>query len=305
MLARLRALWAALPEHPLGALLLALARRYREHTVPMLAAALAYYAAFSLGPLLLIMGGWLGVVLRGRPELAEPFQDALEGLVRQVFPLTDDTAALVQQSVDTIVQQLGEGALLRSLLSLLVLLWAASNFFASLQLALERIFAVQSQRGFVRNRLVALTLVLAVAVFVAVEVIGATLGDAAAQLWSSLAAGLAVFDLTLPELRLPSAFSPLRLLASVAVLTLCFRLLPREHSDWLSALVGGTCGALALALMRQLLVAGFSVDRINLIYGVVTGVVVLLLWLYLAMLVFLLAAALTAELAYRRATLER
>jgi len=81
----------------------------------MLAAALAYYAAFSLGPLRLIMGGWLGVVLRGRPELAEPFQDALEGLVHQVFPLTDDAAALVQQSVDTIAQQLGEGALLRSL----------------------------------------------------------------------------------------------------------------------------------------------------------------------------------------------
>ena len=305
MLSRLRALWSAIPEHPFGALLLALTRRYREHTVAMLAAALAYYAAFSLGPLLLIMGGWLGVVLRGRPELAEPFQEALEDLVRQTFPLTDDATSLVQQSVDTIVQQLGEGALLRSILSLLVLLWAASNFFASLQLALERIFSVQSQRGFVRNRLVALTLVLAVVVFVAIEVVGATIGDAAAQLWSSLAAGLAAFELSLPEWRLPSAFSPLRLLASVAVLTLCFRLLPREHSDWFSALVGGTSGALALALMRQLLVAGFSVDRINLIYGVVTGVVVLLLWLYLAMLVFLLAATLTAELAHRRATMER
>ena len=305
MLARLRALWATMREHPLGALLLALTRRYREHTVAMLAAALAYYAAFSLGPLLLIMGGWLGVVLRGRPELAEPFQEGLEGVVRQLFPLTDDAAVLVQQSVDTIVQQLGEGALLRSLVSLLVLLWAASNFFASLQLALERIFAVQSQRGFVRNRLVALSLVLGVAVYVAVEVIGATMGDAAAQLWASLAAGLAAFDVSLPELRLPSAFSPLRLAAGVAILTLSFRLLPGQHSDWFSALVGGACGALALALMRQVLLAVFSVDRINLIYGVVTGVVVLLLWLYLAMLVFLLAATLTAELAHRRATLER
>jgi len=38
---------------------------------------------------------------------------------------------------------------------------------------------------------------------------------------------------------------------------------------------------------------------------VVAGVVVLLLWLYLALLVFLLAATLTAELAHRRATMER
>lgn len=271
----------------------------------MLAAALAYYAAFSLGPLLLLLGGWLGVVLRGRPEVAEPYREALEDLVRQVFPLTDDAALLVQQSVDTIVQQLGEGALLRSLLSLLVLLWAASNFFASVQLALERIFAVETQRGFVRNRLVALTLVLAVALFVAVEVVGATLGNAIAQLWSSLVTALAAFDLTLPDVRLPSVLNPLRLAASAAVLTLAFRWLPSGRSDWVSALIGGVSGALALALLRQALVVTFSVERINVIYGVVTGVVVLLLWLYLAMLIFLLAATLAAELTQRRATLAR
>jgi membrane protein len=303
--ARLRARLEPLAEQPAITLVLALIRRYRNHNVGMLAAALAYYAAFSLGPLLLILGGWLGVVLRGRPELAEPYRHSLEVLVRQVFPLADDAGILVQQSVDVIVRQLGEGALVRSLLSLVVLLWAASNFFASLQLALERIFMVRVQRGFLRNRLVAVTLVLAVAAFVAVEVVGATLADAAGQLWQALADALAVLDLSLPELHVPAAFGPVRLLASLVVLTLCFRLLPRQHSDWFSALVGGACGAVALALMRQALVAGFSVERINLIYGVVTGVVVLLLWLYLALLVTLLAATLTAELAQRRARLRR
>ncbi len=303
MFARLRAGWAALAAHPVGDLVLALVRRYRRNAVATLASSLAFYAAVSLGPLMLVLGGWLGVVLRGRPELARPYREALEDLVQQLFPLTEDAAAMVQQSIDAIVLQLGEGALIRALLSFLVLLWAASNFFSSLQLALERIFSVRSQRGFVRNRLVALVLVLAVAVYVAVEVVGATLGDAAAQLWTSLAHTLAEYDLDLPELRVPVLFGPLRLLAGAAVLTLCFRLLPREHSDWVSAAVGGVSATLALALMRQALVAGFAVERISLVYGVVAGVVVLL-WLYLAMLVFLLAATLTAELAHRRATLK-
>ncbi|TVR95206.1 MAG: hypothetical protein EA416_02285 [Trueperaceae bacterium] len=299
----MRDLAEAAARHPAGVFVQALHRRYRDSNVAMLAAALAYYAAFSLGPLLLLLGGWLGLVLRDRPELAEPFREALETLVVQVFPLTEDAAMLVQQSVDTIVQQLGEGALLRSLVSLLVLLWAASNFFASLQLALERIFAVQIQRGFWRNRLVALLLVFAVAAFVAVEVVGATIGDAAGQLWSSASARLAAFGVFLPQWHLPAVFSPVRLAVGVGVLTLAFRWLPRQHSDWSSALVAGVFGALALAALRQALVIGFSVERINLIYGVVTGVVVLLLWLYLAMLVVLVAATLAAELARRRASM--
>jgi len=300
---RVRGLAEAAASHPAGAFGLALLRRYRDSNVAMLAAALAYYAAFSLGPLLLLLGGWLGVVLRGRPELAEPYREALETLVIQVFPLTDDAAVLVQQSVDSIVQQLGEGALLRTVASLLVLLWAASNFFASLQLAFERIFAVEIQRGFLRNRLVAILLVLGVAAFVAVEVVGATIGDAAGQLWSGATDRLAAFGVFLPQWRLPAAFSPLRLAVGVGVLTLAFRWLPRQHSDWLSALIAGVFGAVALAALRQALVIGFSVERINLIYGVVTGVVVLLLWLYLAMLVVLVAATLAAELARRRASM--
>lgn len=271
MLRRARAVADAVARHPLGELTLGLHQRYRTHGVAMLAAALAYYAAFSLGPLLLLLGGWLGIVLRDRPELADPYREALEGLVGQLFPLSGDADAMVQQSVDAIVGQLAEGALLRSLLSLIVLLWAASNFFASLQSALERIFTVETQRGFLRNRLVALALVFAVAAFVVVEIVGATLGDAAAQLWAALVTALARIDLTLPEVSWPAAFSPLRLALGAGILTLTFRLLPREHSDWTSAAVAGAFGAIALAALRQMLVVTFNVERMNLIYGVVTG----------------------------------
>ena len=301
--ARVQALGEAIIRHPAGAFTLAVWRRYRREAVPMLAAALAYYAAFSLGPLLLLVGGWLGVVLRGRPELAAPYAEAVAALVEQAFPLTEDASALVQQSLDVIVQQLGEGAVLRSLVSFVVLLWAASNFFASLQLAFERIFAVETQRGFLRNRLVAIALVFGVAAFVAVEVVGATIGDAAAQVWSSATTALASLGIVLPYWDLPPAFSPLRLAVGVGILTLAFRWLPRQHSDWFSALVAGSFGAIALASLRQALVLGFSVEQANVIYGVVTGIVALLLWLYLAMLVVLLSATLAAELARHRASM--
>src|SRR5690606_12473158 len=55
-------------------LLKRLYRRYNESRLQMLAAALAYYAAFSLGPLLLLLAGWLAVFLRNRPEIASEYR---------------------------------------------------------------------------------------------------------------------------------------------------------------------------------------------------------------------------------------
>lgn len=291
----------ALAATPTGAFALGLYRRFVDANAAQIAASLAFYAAFSLGPLLLLLGGWLSVVLRGRPELAEPYRDALELLVSQVLPLADDAEGLVQASVDLILGQLGEGALLRSGLSLLVLLWASTSFFTSLQYALETIFGVEKHRGYVRKRLVALLLVLAVAVFVVVEVIGVSLGNAAARGWESLQGALATYDVNLPDVRLPAALSPLRLLASALVFTLSFRLLPRHRTDWIAAAIGGVFSAVTLVVMRYLLVATFSLERFNLVYGVITGVVVLLMWLYLAMLGFLFGAVLAAEVARHRA----
>ena len=79
-----------------------------------------------------------------------------------------------------------------------MLLWASSNFLASLQVALELIFDVRSPRGFLRKRAVGLLLVVAVAAFVAVEVIGGALGGAAIRAWAQMREALGGYDLTLP-----------------------------------------------------------------------------------------------------------
>ena len=271
--------------------------RLSEAKVMLLAAALAYYAAFSLGPLLLLLGGWLGVLLRGSPEMAQPFRQALTDLLGQIMPLSEDAGDLVQTSIDLILTQLGEGAVLRTALSVVVLLWASSSFFAVLQAALEMIFDVREQRGFLRKRLVALLLVLAVAIFLIIEVLGAALGDAVSQVWLVIQTWAEGIDVMLPDVELPGGFRPLRIAATLVVFVLCFRYLPRRHTDWISAVAGAAFSAVVLVLMRLVLTATFSIDRFNLVYGVITSVVVLLLWLYLAMIGFLLGAVLAAEIA--------
>jgi uncharacterized BrkB/YihY/UPF0761 family membrane protein len=150
-----------------------------------------------------------------------------------------------------IVGQLGEGALLRSALSVVVLLWASSNFFASLQIALELIFEVRRPRGFLRKRIVGLLLVVGVAMFVVVvELLGGAMAAGATQLWTQLRSFAAGFDVVLPALRMPVAFDLARALAATAVFTLAFRYLPGRGSDLVGALVGGVACTLSLHVMR-------------------------------------------------------
>ncbi len=293
----MRARLDAWSRQPAGRFVLGLVSRYGRVRVPLLAAALAYYAAFALGPLLLLLGGWLALALRNRPELAEPYREALTDLIAQLLPLQVDPEGLVETSFALIVSQLGEGAFVRSALSVLVLLWASSNFFASLQIALEMIFEVPSPRGFFRKRAVGLLLVLAVAAFVGFELLGGALLAGAAEVWTRLRDFAAGFDVALPAARLPAAFDLLRALSSTAVFALAFRYLPGRGSDLVGALIGAVACTLSLTAMQAVLVASFSLERVNLVYGVVTSVVVWLLWLYAALWLFLMGAVLAAEVA--------
>ena len=282
-----------------------LVRRFRASYLTMLAAALAYYAAFSLGPLLLLLGGWLAVILRTRPDLADRYRQVLADLVDQLMPLRENSSEVVAANFDMIVAQLSEGALLRSLLSLLVLVWAASGFFTSLQLALEVIFDVSETRSFLRRRLVAVLLVIAVALVIGVEIVGGALLSSLSQVSELIAARLQVPDVELPNL-VPLWFTQasavvLRLAVAALAFTLAFRFLPRRASTWTGALVGGAFSSVTIAVTRELLLLTFDTDRFNVIYGVITSVVVTLLWLYLALLMFLVGALITAEIsAWRR-----
>jgi len=284
---------------PAFALVKSVYRRVTETRVQMLAAALAYYAAFSLGPLLLLLAGWLGVVLQNQPELANEYRDALTSLLADVLPLQVDAADLVSRSFDLVVGELNQGAVLRTIVSLLVLVWASGNFFTSLQHALEVIFEVREARAFWRKRLVAVLLVSSVAVVVAIEVVGGVLASGLSELARNVNAWLTQHGAPLQDLPIslePLAdLQPTRILAAVSAFMLTFRYLPRRSSTWLGALSGAVISVLGITIMRSLLVTTFNAERFNLVYGVITSLLAVLLWLYLALLLFLVGAAVAAE----------
>lgn len=273
--------------------------------VSMLTAALAYYAVFSLGPTVLLLGGWLGSLLRRDPATAERYGQGLATLLGDVLPGTIDETAWIARSVDAFLLDAPRTAFVpgpwATAATVVVLAWAATGFFASLQRALEIIFDVPQARGFFRNRGVALLLLVSVAVVVGIEGIGSAVATWA---WSALATAtrdLEPFGLALAP---PPAWladrGPLRWLLSVAIFTACFRWLPRRTSRWDAAAIGALVSVLGLQVMRWLLPRAVDEAAFNVVYGVVASLVVLLLWTYLTLAAFLVGALVAAEVASRR-----
>jgi len=289
-----------LAETRAGSFSVRLYRRYDASRLPLLTAALAYYAAFSLGPLLLLLAGGLGILLRYRPELSARYRTALTDLVAQLLPLQENSEALVSQSFDVILSQLNQGAVLRSVISILILLWASSNFFTSLQLALEVIFDVPQMRGYWRKRAVAVLLVASVALVIGVELIGGLLTTSFNELSSLTTGWLKDHNLPAADVRIRWGqglwTETIRFSVATTVFTLCFRYLPRQSSSWLGALIGAIFSTASILVMRFIFETSFNLERFNLIYGVVTSLLVVLLWLYFALLMFLVGALLVAEI---------
>src|SRR3954465_9674624 len=88
--------------HPLAALPIAVAKKFREDSGSSLAALIAYYAFFSLFPLLLAFVSVLGFVLEDNPGLRDDIVDSTLARIPvigaqigdQVQPLTGSAVAL-------------------------------------------------------------------------------------------------------------------------------------------------------------------------------------------------------------------
>lgn len=120
-------------------MLLSLARqvvdKYRRDDCPMMAAGLAFYAVFSIPPLLFVLVHGAGMLLG--TSLAQ------QGLITQTSRLLGPAAA-AQFSVmlqNATARTTGEGAAV--LISLAALLFAATGAFVQLQSALNRVWGVR------------------------------------------------------------------------------------------------------------------------------------------------------------------
>lgn len=235
------------------------------------AAALAYYSLLSLFPLLLFLVFLGGIVLSAGTTL-----QSVQGYVSRLSPQ-------LAQTVNPVISQTVRARGSIGLIGGIGLLWAASAIFSVLSSTFNVIWDVP-QRGFVVRRLIGVIAVILTATLFVVSLLART-----------------VVTLTLPpEAPWAGRFlnAGLDFAATAAICWLLFTVLPNQRVHARSALYG----ALLAAALWQVAKAGFSIyltsglSRLDLVYGSLASVVVLVLWVYFSSLILFMGAELAAAL---------
>jgi membrane protein len=252
-----------------------------------ISAALAFYCAFSLAPLLIIIVSVTGWIVGD--EIAYSYTG------------NQLTMLFGKQSADLILEAMRSSqsadGLWATLVSIVMLLVGASTVFAALESALQQIWGGRDAlaggwRAFLRARLVSFGFILAIGFLLLVSL----------TLTTALAA-LRGYVLRHSE-GLVGIFASLDFLISVALgtglIALMYRYLPSKRLAWRHVLTGALVTALLFHLGRWGI--GLYLGRATqpTAYGAAASFAALLLWLYYSAQIFLFGAEFTACLGQSR-----
>jgi len=259
-----------------GVVVRAVVKGRHDHGKDM-AASIAFFSFFSLFPL--ILGGMAGASYFFDEEV---IQVRLTQFLVGVFPAS---VGFVRENVDALFR-LRRAA---GLAGLVGLLWSGSKVFGAMNRGVNRALGLSQKHALVvaplRRFLMAvgstLLLLLVMGASTALEIFAQLdLGFLGNRLKSVLLFGEGYV----------SSFA-----VGFMLLLALYRLVPFEKPKWSEAVSGALFAALAFQLGKILFV--FYVDnvaRLDAVYGSVTSIIVLLLWLYFGARVFLLGVELIA-----------
>jgi membrane protein len=255
------------------------------------AAALSYYALFSLFPLAVLLITALSFFID--PDSAQE----LIGLVLQrILPDAQGIEDFVFDTLSSIFAARGEV----TLISLVALLWAASGVFTNLTFNIDLAWSENGRPNPIMARLVGLLMVAVVYVGLVVLL----LSSAALGVLSMLPAALMRWLGFSGQIAQAWSVRAIPFAVTLLVFFGLYKWVPRVQVSWSIALKG----ALFAALATQVLNLGFTwylssgLARYERLYGPLTTIIVLMFWFYLTVSIILIGAHFCASLAHRRNT---
>lgn len=258
-------------------ILKAAAFEWLRHRSPRLGAALAYYAVFSLGPLLLIVSAIASVFFGA---------DAARGLLSAQFhSLLGENGG---KAIDAMIQGAANTAtgVWTAVIGVVILLVAALGVVVQLKDALNTIWEVEEQAGagvwwYVRTYLISLAGVMGLGFLLTVSLVLSTV----------LAATSSSLRLTGGE----SAFwHGVDLVTSTAILAglfaMLFKFFPDTYVSWRDVLPAALLTAILFQAGKLAISWYIGTQGLESTYGAAASVVVLLIWVYYAAQIVLFGA---------------
>lgn len=257
-------------------------QQFREAEATDAAAAITYYALFSLFPLLLFLVAIGSSVLK-----SEQIQSQVLNFVGEVLPASQ---GLVKTNIQQVLRL--RGAV--SIVGTIGLLWSATAVFSILTQNINQAWRNAKPRGFLARRLMAVTIVGSLVVLLILSLISTTALNLLSQfnipLWGSILIYKSFAWKVLSKL--------LPLLFMFIAFLLLYQWVPNTKVKWSEA----AWGALIATIGWEIIKAGFTwylssgLVKHHLVYGSLGAVIALMLWIYLSSLITLFGAHLSAAI---------
>ena len=241
------------------------------------AAAVAFYSALSFAPMLVLL---LWLVSSLQPDWQQQLIKSVSHLVGE---RASDAVKLVINNAEQ-RPQLGHWA---GILGLLVTLIGASTVFAQLQLAINRVWNLEAKPrnaifSWLLTRMHAFGLLLTLAFLLIISLVAST--------------AIAVF-VSSDTMAWEAIEAVVALLLFGLVFASIYKVLPDATIDWSDALLGGVFTAVLFAIGKFGISLYLSHSDVGGAYGPAGSVVVLLVWVYYSVVILLLGAELTQNVA--------
>ena len=250
---------------------------FSRDNASMLAASLAYYTIFAIAPLLIIVVAVAGFVF-GEAAVQGELVGAIEETVGR------EGAVLIQELIASSSQN--NANVIASIISIGLLILAASGLFGQLQKALNIVWGVtpppdQGVLGMVKSRALSFSMVLIIGLILMISITASTILTA---LSGYLAQQLPVIGPLLPRFELLVSF-----LILIFLFAMIFKFLPDAQVAWRDVLVGGLVTAVLFSLGKVLIGYYLSLSN-NPTYQAAGSIVILLLWIYYSTQILLFGA---------------
>lgn len=262
-------------------------------------AALAYYALFSFFPFILVLLSIFGWLVGPESQLKSALSAiARDSLPKDAFPIVVTTLA-----------QLNQGSTKAGIIGFILLLLSASGFFSALDDALDHIWNVRHRpqqsfnlfraiRAFLQQKLIAFSLVLAATLFIQLTLFANVAVGIFLQIVNQMSDRMDLPILDSARLLLPLQITT-SFLILFGLLMMLYRFLPATRIFWKDV----WCGALIASGLLLCLQQGVSNSVISFgsnfqSYGVIGGVMVLMVWMYLTSQIIFFGGEMTFVFCY-------
>lgn len=266
-------------------------RKAEEDNIFFLAGAIAFNVVIAFVPLLIVVLGIAGTILR--IQQTDPTSTLLEYIYRALPEVNPEFEQAIGDLLNDFVTQS------TGLISVgtIVLLWVATRLVGTLRTVLNEIFDIHQARGFLAGKLFDLQMVIAAGTLFALSVSMTITAAVVARF------GLDVLGIRATGIADPRVYGGVVAFLSIwAMFLLIYRYLPAHRIPWSTAIIAATVAAVLFELMKQ----GFGwyianvADFTSIYGGYVATLIILVLWIYYSSVAFILAGQIAQVAALHR-----